>query len=134
MGKLTINLHESLNAMKFVDISSIILKYLADIFSILLDCTDISKRLYCYTYSWFFFVIFFFVYQLNIFVILMQSILDLAVSLVLLSITLSIKDTYSTRNSGILGFIECAMWNNQFLLWALFVSSTWHIVTMTFER
>ena len=76
----------------------------------------------------------FFVYQLSIFVLSMQSILDLAVSLVLLLITLSIKDTYSTRNTGILGIIECTMWNNQFLLWALFVSSTWNIVTMTFER
>ena len=64
----------------------------------------------------------------------MQSVIDLAVSVVLLLVTLSIKDTYSTRNSGILGFIECTMWNNQFLLWALFVLSTWNIVTMTFER
>ena len=89
--------------------------------------------LHFYTYLSFFFVIFFLCLSV-IFVILMQSIIDLAVSVVLLLVTLSIKDTYSTRNTGILGFIEGAMWNNQFLLLALFVSATWNIVIMTFER
>ena len=37
-------------------------------------------------------------------------------------------------NTGILGFLECAFWENQFFLWTLSVSSTYNIVTMTVER
>ena len=37
-------------------------------------------------------------------------------------------------NSGILGFLECVFWENQFFLWTLSVSSTYNIVTMTVER
>ena len=109
-------------------ITNIILKYLVDI----LFCNLLYYYISILTCH-FSFVIFFLCLSVII-VILMQSIIDLAVSADLLSTALSIKDTYSTRNSGILGFIECTMWNNQFLLWALFVSSTWNIVTMTFER
>ena len=55
-------------------------------------------------------------------------------STVLLLTTLTIRDTYSLHNDGILGTIECVMWNTKFMLWGLFASSTWNIVALTFER
>ena len=38
------------------------------------------------------------------------------------------------HSSGILGDLECRLWNTEFLLWALFFASTWNIVCMTLER
>ena len=65
---------------------------------------------------------------------LFQSLLDFSVSVVLLLSTLTVKDPYKVHNGGILGWMECRMWNTKFLLWGLFVSSTWNIVLLTFER
>ena len=58
----------------------------------------------------------------------------MAASTVLLLTTLIIRDTHSLHNDGILGTIECVMWNIKFMLWGLFASSTWNIVALTFER
>ena len=55
-------------------------------------------------------------------------------STVLLLITLTISDAYSLYNDGILGTIECVMWNTKFLMWGLFLSSTINIVAVTIER
>ena len=63
----------------------------------------------------------------------LQSILDLGISILLLLITITVKDIYLVNFSGILGLFECALWNSQGILWALFVSSTWNIVAMSFE-
>ena len=64
----------------------------------------------------------------------LQSFLDLFVSMLLLVITVTIHDMYMVRSSGILGIVECYMWNSQIFLWAGFVASSWNIVSMTFER
>ena len=63
-----------------------------------------------------------------------QSLLDFAVSVILLLSTLTVKDPYKIHNDGIIGWMECRMWNTKFLLWGLFISSTWNIVALTFER
>ena len=55
-------------------------------------------------------------------------------STVLLLITLTITDVYSLYNDGILGVIECTMWNSKFLMWGFFLSSTINIVAVTIER
>ena len=65
---------------------------------------------------------------------LIQSILDLAVSMTLLLVTLLIRDTHVIHQTGVLGEIECRVWNSQAILWGLFDSSTWNLVTLTFER
>ena len=44
------------------------------------------------------------------------------------------KDPHVKHNKGILGSLECILWNTEFLLWALFISSTWHMLAMTIER
>ena len=60
--------------------------------------------------------------------------IDFAVSVVLLTSTITVKDPYKVHNVGILGWIECRVWNTKLLLWGLFTSSTWNIVVLTFER
>ena len=64
----------------------------------------------------------------------LQSLIDLAVSFVLLLTTLTIKDHFKIHNNGILGWMECRLWNTKSLLWGLFKSSTWNLVALTFER
>ena len=64
----------------------------------------------------------------------LQSLLDFAVSIILLLTTLSITDSEALRNTGLIASIECRLWNTQFLLWGLFLCSTWNIVVLTFER
>ena len=64
----------------------------------------------------------------------LKSILDFAVSIVLLLLTLTVEDSYKVKNNGVLGWIECRLWNTEFLLWGLFGSSTWNIVLLTLER
>ena len=63
-----------------------------------------------------------------------QSFLDCASSLVFLISTLTITDVYQIHNTGILGWIECHLWNSEFFYFGLFVSSTWNIVVLTIER
>ena len=63
-----------------------------------------------------------------------QSLIDFAVSLVLLLSTLTVRDPYLIHNDGVLGWMECRMWNTKFLLWGLFKSSTWNLFVLTFER
>ena len=65
---------------------------------------------------------------------LFQSCIDAAASVVLLSSTLTIKDPYQVRNTGFLGSLECRLWNTQFLMWSLFIASTYHMIIMTVER
>ena len=71
---------------------------------------------------------------LKILHLIFQSLLDFVVSVVLLLSTVTVKDPYKVYNEGILGWMECRMWNTKFLLWGLFTSSTWNIVALTFER
>ena len=52
----------------------------------------------------------------------------------LLLVTLLIRDTHVIHQTGVLGEIECRVWNSQAILWGLFDSSTWNLVTLTFER
>ena len=66
--------------------------------------------------------------------VLLQSLLDLTVSTLLLLVTLTIKDKYLLRNTGLLGEIECRLWNTELFLWGLFDSSTWNLVVLTIER
>ena len=63
-----------------------------------------------------------------------QSFVDVAASVVLLLSTLTIKDPYQVRNTGILASLECRLWNTEFLLWSLFIASTYHMIMMTVER
>ena len=48
--------------------------------------------------------------------------------------SVTVRDTYLIHHKGILGELECRLWNSQLLLWGFFVSSTWNLVTLTFER
>ena len=63
-----------------------------------------------------------------------QSFLDLAVSIVLLLTSLTIRNAYVVRTTGLWASIECGMWNSKLLLWGFLISSTWNIVAGTFER
>ena len=63
-----------------------------------------------------------------------QSLIDLVVSVILLTSTLTVTDTHSLYNDGILGEIECRLWNTQMFLWGFLTSSTWNMVSLTFER
>ena len=63
-----------------------------------------------------------------------QSSIDVTTSVVLLLSTLTIKDPYQVRNTGILASLECRLWNTEFLLWSLFITSTYHMIMMTVER
>ena len=65
---------------------------------------------------------------------ILQSILDMVCSVVLLLMSVTQGDVYSTRHSGALGWLVCAVWNYEILLWGLILSSTLNIVTLTFER
>ena len=63
-----------------------------------------------------------------------QSFIDCCVSMVLLLTTLTVMNIYVIRNTGLLGELECRLWNSKQLLWSLFLCSTWNLVSMTFER
>ena len=63
-----------------------------------------------------------------------QSLLDFTCSLVLLLSTTTITDFNKAHNPGFLGWIECYLWNSEFLSFGLFLSSTWNIVVLTVER
>ena len=63
-----------------------------------------------------------------------QSLLDLAVSIVLLLNNVTLKDAFAVKSTGIMASIECGVWNSQLLLWGFLISSTWNIVMGTFER
>ena len=52
----------------------------------------------------------------------------------LLLTTVTIRDTHAIHHDGILGELECRLWNTQALLWGLFKSSTWNLVALTIER
>ena len=58
----------------------------------------------------------------------------MAASVVLLLSTLTIKDPYQVRNTGILASLECRLWNTEFLLWSFFIASTYNMLMMTIER
>ena len=64
----------------------------------------------------------------------LQSVIDFAGSVILLISGLTLQDTSKVHSHGILGELECRLWNSGFLLWALFCASTWNIVAMTIER
>ena len=72
--------------------------------------------------------------DISLLILFFQSLIDLAVSFVLLSTTLIINDPFKIHNTGILGLLECRLWNTKSLLWGLFKSSTWNLVALTFER
>ena len=63
-----------------------------------------------------------------------QSLLDFAVSVILLLKTLTVKNTNFIHNSGLHGEIECRLWNTELFLWGLIDSSTWNLVQITIER
>ena len=63
-----------------------------------------------------------------------QSLLDFSCSLALLVSTLTVRDVYKVHHTGLLGWMECYLWNNELLSFGLFLSSTWNIVIITIER
>ena len=63
-----------------------------------------------------------------------QSSADLFRSFMLLLESLTIKDQGKTKGDGILGNLECSVWNPGFLLWGGLVTSTWNLVCLTVER
>ena len=63
-----------------------------------------------------------------------QSLLDFSCSSALLVSTVTITDFYKIHNTGILGWMECHLWNNELLSFGFFLSSTWNIVVLTVER
>ena len=63
-----------------------------------------------------------------------QSLLDFSCSSTLLVSTVTIIDYYKIHNTGILGWMECHLWNNELLPFGFFLSSTWNIVVLTVER
>ena len=63
-----------------------------------------------------------------------QSALDFVCSLVLLLTTITVKDVQQTHNNGLLGDIECAIWNSRVFLWGTLLSSTYNLVCLTVER
>ena len=65
---------------------------------------------------------------------LFQSIIDFFASIILLMSSFTLENTSTVRRDGILGQLECRLWNTEFFLWALFFASTWNIVAMTIER
>ena len=65
---------------------------------------------------------------------LLQSSADLFCSLLLLLISLTINDIYSVGADGILGDLECSIWNAEMFLWGGLVTSTWNLVCLTGER
>ena len=54
-------------------------------------------------------------------------------SLILLLTTLTIEDYNYTRNHGIWGDLEYAIWNSKLFLWGPLVSSTYNLVCLTVE-
>ena len=46
----------------------------------------------------------------------------------------TIKDQGHTNTKGILGDLECSVWNGGLFLWAGMVTSTWNLVCLTVER
>ena len=69
--------------------------------------------------------------------IVFQSLLDFALSILLLLTTWTMAEPgvdEGSRVEGVLGWMECHLWKTEFLLWGLNVSSTWNIVTLTIER
>ena len=65
---------------------------------------------------------------------LLQSLLDFSCSSLVLVSTVTITDFYKIHNTGILGWMECHIWNNELLSYGFFLSSTWNIVVLTVER
>ena len=58
----------------------------------------------------------------------------MSASTILLLNSLTIRDAYSLYNDGLLGTIECILWNSKFLMRGLFFSPTINIVAVTIER
>ena len=48
--------------------------------------------------------------------IILKSLLDFAVSTVLLLVALTVKDYYVVENTGVLGWIECRLWKTDFFI------------------
>ena len=65
---------------------------------------------------------------------LFHSLLDFMVSVILFLSKLTTSDIYRVHNAGILGELECRLWNTQLFLWSFFFCSTWNLVSMTYER
>ena len=63
-----------------------------------------------------------------------QSSVDLWCSFVLLLTSLLKKGHFYLNSDGILGHLECSVWNSNMLLWAGFGTSTWNLVCLTVER
>ena len=55
-------------------------------------------------------------------------------SWILLINSLILTDVKNTRADGILGYLECIIFNTGFLLWGGLVTSTWNLVCLTIER
>ena len=63
-----------------------------------------------------------------------QSLADLFCSFILLLFALTIKDQTKTMSDGMLGVLECHLWNSDYLLWGGLLTSTWNLVCLTIER
>ena len=64
----------------------------------------------------------------------LQSSIDLLGSLMLLLATQTIKGKNKTAHDGLLGDLECGIWNTRLFLWGALVASTWNLVCLTLER
>ena len=63
-----------------------------------------------------------------------QSLLDFIIAVFLLITTVAIRNIYVVHSDGVLGWIECRIWNTKSFMWGLFKSSTWNLVALTIER
>ena len=71
-----------------------------------------------------------------------QSLLDFCASVILLSSSLTVTDHYFVQDDGTVGWMQCHIWNNKFLLWAFFGCSTleycfinnWKVITLQQKR
>ena len=52
----------------------------------------------------------------------------------LLLVSLTTKDEDQIKGDGLLGDLECSLWNSGFLLWGGLLTSTWNLVCLTAER
>ena len=61
-----------------------------------------------------------------------QCFIDCTTATILIGSSFNVYD--SEGNYGLLGKIRCFIWNNKVLLWSLFLSSTFNLIALNFER
>ncbi len=61
-----------------------------------------------------------------------QCFIDCATATILIASSSNVYD--SEGNYGLQGVVKCFIWNNKVLLWSLFLSSTFNLLALNFER